>query len=156
MPKSVSPFTGVKLTEQTPFPDARLDQRLFSPAVPRPVPKPQSTQTDEIQEGRKEGKKESRKEGIKEGEKEASLPGKREEGPLFDLNDPPFQKANFLFTNQEFEALEDLKLDLRRTYDVKASKQDLARCAIHQLIEDYRQQGEASVVVRRLKSKRLR
>lgn len=144
MPKSSGAFTGIKLTEQTPPTGAGLDQRLFSPSTPQKVSQPMHT---------RETKKEVGKEGSRETGKETSLPAKREEGEVFDINEKPYRKDSFLFSTREFEALEDLKLELRRKFDLRATKNDLARCALQHLIEDYKRHKDGSLLVRRLKNK---
>ena len=68
----------------------------------------------------------------------------------------PLWKGTFLFTQEELEALEDLKLDLRRKYDLKTTKNELARCALQGLLEDYYQRSGSSDVLRRLKKKATR
>lgn len=146
MPKTSGAFTGIKLTEPLPSDGAGLDQRLFSSPTPSrsPIPmKPQETQ-------------EVGKEGSRETGKETSLPRKREVGQLFDLNEKPYRKDSFLFTTEEFEALEDLKLELRRKFDLRVTKNDLARCALHYLTEDYKRHKDTSVVVKRLRNKTVR
>jgi hypothetical protein len=129
---SPSPFSGIKLTEQTPLVDSRLDQKLFSRSTPQDV-----TRTSKEAEQAKEARK------LKT----------QEVGKLFDINDNPHRKDSFLFTNKEFEALEDLKLELRRKFDFRATKNDIARCALQHLIEDYHQHKENSIVVRVLKTR---
>lgn len=91
---------------------------------------------------------------MKEGKREG---GKRDDGlRLFDINDKPYRKDSFLFTDDEFEAMEDLKLDLRRKFDLKATKNDVARGALQYLFEDYYRNGESSVIVKKLKKKQPR
>lgn len=147
MGKPSGAFAGIKLTDQTPSSEAGLDQRLFSsPAPPKPASKPVlPTESQEVG-----------KEGTREVRKETSLPGRSEGVLFFDINEKPYRKDSFLFTDKEFEALEDLKLDLRRKFDLPATKNDLARCALQHVVEDYRRHGEASVVVRQLRDKRAR
>ncbi len=147
MPKS-DPYAGAKLTEQTAVKPPGQDQRLFSPSPAEPSPHGEPKPLPENQEIGKEG---SREVG-----KLPSLPGNRETDPTFDLNEKPFRKDSFLFTAEEWEALEDLKLELRRNLDLRATKNDLARCAIQHLVEDYRQHGDASTVVKKLTKKRIR
>jgi hypothetical protein len=125
MPKTRSPFAGIKLTEQTP-PAAGPDQRLFaSPMAQKQPRKPQLQVPQQI------GKKAKKETG-----KETSQPGKSEGSKVFDLNITLYRKDSFLFTTKEFEALEDLKLELRRKFDLKVTKNDLARSGIHYLVED--------------------
>ena len=146
MAKATSPFTGVRLTDQTPLSTVGLDQRLFALPTRQLRPKPK----------KREEPHEVGKEGSRETGKETSQPAKREIGQLFDLNQKPYRKDSFLFTTEEFEALEDLKLELRRKFDLRATKNDLARCAIHDLIQDYKRHKEGSVVVQRLRNKTVR
>jgi hypothetical protein len=58
-----------------------------------------------------------------------------------------------LFTSEEWEGLEDLKFALRRAYGLDATKNDLARCAMHVLIEDFQAKGADSIAVQRLSRK---
>lgn len=74
-------------------------------------------------------------------------------GAEFDINESPVKKETYVFTLAEAFALEDLKRDLRRTFDLKASKQDLLRCALHLLVEDYQKRAGDSHVVKRFKKK---
>lgn len=73
--------------------------------------------------------------------------------PTFDLNDEALYKATFVFTQDEGEALEDLKIQLRRELDAKVNKYDLIRAALHLLIEDYAATGERSYVFRKLRER---
>lgn len=75
---------------------------------------------------------------------------------VLDLNEIPHRKATFLITDEEFEALEDLKLSVRRTLDVRVTKEDLARCAIVYMVEDFKRHREASPVIDPLRKRRGR
>jgi hypothetical protein len=146
MAKAASPFAGVKLTDQTSLSRPGLDQRLFGPPT---LERPEKLrEAEESQEVGKVGNRETRK--------EVPQPGKREVGQVFDINEKPYRKDSLLFTANEFEALEDLKLELRRRFDLPATKNDIARCALQNLIEDYQQHQEKSVVVHRLKTRSTR
>lgn len=59
-----------------------------------------------------------------------------------------------MFTEEELEAIEDVKLELRRVFGVKTSKNELVRCGLWELIEDYRRHGERSRLLQRLKARR--
>lgn len=72
----------------------------------------------------------------------------------FDINVKPYRKDSFLFTDDEFEAMEDLKLELKRIHDLPATKNDIARIALQRLFEDYARRGGASAVVSRLAQKK--
>lgn len=161
MPKAANPFAGIKLSgEAVTFPPP-LDQRLFTPgpSVPESEPSPVPTiaptpQQPVSQERGKEGRREGEQEAKRQAGQEPTQEARKESGRVFDLNDEPLRKNSFLFTEAEYEALEDLKLDLRRQHGMNhATKNDIIRAALHHLLEDYRRDDEASIVVRRLKSK---
>ncbi len=147
-------FSGVKLTEQTQVGTPSVDQRLFSASPPVRTPSPLPDQQTESQQTSKEGNQEIGKEGSSETSQETSLPGRKEEGPSLDLDATPHRKDSFLFTESEFEALEDLKLAMRRKHDLPATKNDIARLALHHIAEDYHRNPDRSIVVSRLKRKR--
>ena len=65
----------------------------------------------------------------------------------------PYTQATFKFTDDELDALDDLKRDLKRQLDLKTTKQNLVRYALHRLIEEFTQQGEASWLVQQLRNK---
>jgi hypothetical protein len=143
-------FSGIKLSEQVSQPG--LEQRLFSPPKPPPLPRESGAKNQEIG---KPGKRETRKEGKKEASQEVGQEG-RGEIQAFDLEEAPTRKDSFLFTEAEFEALEDLKLDFRRKYDTKVTKNDLARCAVHLLVADYKANQERSFLGKKLLGKLTR
>ena len=147
-------FSGVKLTEQTEVATPRVDQRLFSASPSTPTSSPLSNEPNKLRETSKEGNQEIGKEGSRETSQETSLPGKKEEGLSLDLNETPHRKDSFLFTESEFEALEDLKLALRRRHDLPATKNDITRLALHHIAEDYHRNPDRSIIVSRLKRKR--
>jgi UDP-N-acetylmuramate-alanine ligase len=72
----------------------------------------------------------------------------------FDINEKPWRKDSFLFTDAEFDRLEDFKLELRRRFDVKVTKNDIARAAFQCLYEDYTHDPRRSAIVRHLRSKK--
>lgn len=72
----------------------------------------------------------------------------------FDINANPWRKDSFLFTDVEFERLEDFKLELRRRFDLKATKNDIARAAFQYIYEEYSRDPEKSAIVRHLRKKR--
>ena len=94
--------------------------------------------------------KEVNREGSREVGKEVNS-GLQSTSTIFDPNVKPYRKDSFLFTDDEFEAMEDMKLELRRKFDLKTSKTELARCAIGHLVEDYKRNGPNSIVIKRLK-----
>jgi hypothetical protein len=144
-------FAGIRLSEQVG--PASIEQRLFSgqplsPTAKEPKPKTQETGKPGNREVGQEGKRETSQEGMKEASKEPKL--------RFNLADSPTRKDSFLFTEPEFEALEDLKLELRRKHQVKVTKNDLARCALHLLVEDYETNRERSFLGRKFIGKSVK
>jgi len=154
MPKTAtptSPFTGIKLSEQTSVASTGPDQRLFQPTSLPPRP-PEDIKEPEKGEGGKEGKREVERKGNREGD----LPRGREDetGPvIFDINERPYRKGSFMLTNEEFWALDEIKLDLQKHHDIVATKDDLARCAFRYLLDEYKMHPESSFIVRVLREK---
>ena len=52
--------------------------------------------------------------------------------------------------------LEDLKREIGRTFGVETTKNELVRCAIHHLVEDFRRERGDSIILRRLRKARSR
>src|SRR4051794_40198836 len=75
-------------------------------------------------------------------------------GTEFDLEHDVTHKDTVWLSEEEEDALEDLKRQFRRQYDLKAPKLDLMRCAIYALIQDFREHGEQSIVFRQISKKR--
>jgi hypothetical protein len=156
--KPASPFAGVRLSEQTSLAPSRLDQQLFDAPKPPPIP-PERTQMPTMPKPRKPVSQEPR---ILPNFPASQLPSQEPGKPAapapepvqpFDLQRTPLWKTTFVSTEEELEAIEDLKLELRRRFALKATKNDLIRCALHMLIEDYRRQGEGSFAMKRLRNK---
>jgi len=106
------------------------------------------------QEVGKEGSREVGREGNRETVKEViapPVPVTPPPAPIFDLSVKAYRKDSFLFTDEEFYALEDLKTELNRTHGLNGTKQNVARCAIGYIVEDYKRHGPASIIVKRLK-----
>lgn len=76
--------------------------------------------------------------------------------PRFNLDEEALYKATFVFTQAEGEALEDLKIQLKRDLDTKINKYDLIRAALHLLVEEYAANGERSYVFRMLRRRSRR
>lgn len=96
------------------------------------------------------GNAETRKRGDAETRKDASVNPAR----AFDLDAPAEVKRGFTFTEDELDALDDVKRACRRLHDVKTSQYEIVRCAIHYLLEDYWQHGEESALLRRLRERK--
>jgi hypothetical protein len=150
MSKSPSPFAGMKLTEQTPLAQSGLDQKLFS----RPTPQPEQPVPQEEQE--KEAVAKPRIPAPVKPPKRATVKPAAAEGKEFDLNLPTEKSHTFAFTFEELWALEELKTGLSRLLglDLWITKIDIIRCALHMIVEDYRQRGEQSFIVDRFKNKK--
>ena len=146
-----SPFAGVKLTEQTPVKPAGLDQRLFQPDNGQKEAAEPSLQPSKV------ARKETSKVGTLETRNQGTLEplSVKVEKELFDINQQAHRSNTFVFTDEELWALEDAKIELRRKYDLeKVTKYDIVRCALHCLLEDYRDRKGQSFLVRRLSRKR--
>lgn len=137
---SASPFAGVKLTEQTPM-ASRVDQRLFSP-----TPQPASPAPPPRNQGSKQGTNLATLEPRNLGN-QAAKPAT----PRFSLSQVPYHNNTFSFTDEELDAIEDLKLVLRRKHGLRATKNDIVRSAIHMIVEDFQIHGEASIIAKRLR-----
>jgi hypothetical protein len=150
MAKSPSPFAGMKLTEQTPLAQTGLDQKLFSrptPVLEQPVP----------QEGQeKEETPKPRAAAPVKPQKRASIKPATGQVKGFDLNLPTEKSHTFAFTFEELWALEEVKTGLSRLLglDQRITKIDIIRCALHMIVDDYRQRGEQSFIVDRFKNKK--
>jgi hypothetical protein len=112
--------------------------------------------TAQTKESRSLGNKETRKQVSKEPWNQGTLENPAADGSGFDLTIAPYKNDTFLFTNEELYAIEDLKTELKRKLDLKTTKYDIVRCAIHCLMEDYQQRGEESHIVQRVRKKNAR
>jgi hypothetical protein len=150
MAKSPSPFAGMKLTGQTPLAQSGLDQKLFS----RPTPVPEKPAPQEVQE--KEEAPKPRPAAPVKLQKRAPIKPATGEAKGFDLNLPTEKSHTFAFTFEELWALEELKTGVSRLLglDLRITKIDIIRCALHMIVDDYRQRGEQSFIVDRFKNKK--
>jgi hypothetical protein len=110
-------------------------------------------QDSEMEKPRKLGNQETGQEVGKEAGKGEEEKGEARTGEVSSTPPPaedrPTYKSSHVYTEEEFEMFEDLKLSLRREYGIRAYKNDLARAAIRLLAEDYRtNEGESYVVDR--------
>lgn len=139
------PFAGIRLSEQTATP--KLDQRLFAPdPSPSPAPKPPSS----AKTGRPKAPASAPSPpSVPAGTSTSKAPSPS--APRFDLKEEPLYKASFLFTQGELEGLEDLKLELRRQFDAKVTKNGLIRSALHMLLDDHATNGERSYASRKVR-----
>ncbi|MBD0328303.1 MAG: hypothetical protein ICV68_17930 [Pyrinomonadaceae bacterium] len=84
---------------------------------------------------------------LKQVDAEPSTPTPLPAAPRFDIGTEPYTQATFKFTDDELYALDDLKRDLNRQRELKITKQNLIRYAVHRLVEDYDQNGDESWLV---------
>jgi hypothetical protein len=116
---------------------------------------PAAPKTAEPEKTRKLGNQETSKEPGQEAKKEEIRPAEPVVSPLPPPSeDRPTFKSSFLYTEEEFEMFEDLKLSLRREHGIQAYKNDLARAAIRLLVEDFKTKGAKSFLVDRFYRKR--
>jgi hypothetical protein len=175
MAKSASPFAGIKLSDQTKPGNRGLDQQLFAPARPKQLPQPTTIDADQKPENRKTSNQElwqtrkpknkiagiqenqqAGKPANKNAEKQELAPEATSTAMLFDVNEEPTRKDTYWIAEDEFEILEDVKRELRRKFDLKVTKGELVRCAIHLLNKHYQKDGETSDIVQSLQRKKIR
>jgi hypothetical protein len=142
------PFAGIQLSEQaTP---GKLEQRLFERDTPRPTP---TAANQDPEHSPKKIQLPVRTTSVPT--KIATAPGALKALELsksrFNLADVPLFKASYLFTQEELNLLEDLKIALRRELDAKVTKNDLMRLALHLLLEDHRLNGSRSYASRKVR-----
>ena len=107
----------------------------------------QATKQSSLQSNKQESK-----EAFKQVSKETRKQGS-EKASRLDITAEAYHPATFEFTDDELYALDDLKRDLRRKLDLKTTKERLIRYALHRLVDDYEQAGEASWIVQQLQKK---
>ncbi|MGD9895425.1 MAG: hypothetical protein AB7R89_03410 [Dehalococcoidia bacterium] len=155
--KGTSIFSGKKLSEQTPVATSGIDQRLFAPA-PSPQSQPSAPTAAAAHPNRPESPTATPEIAeMNEATRPVPIPlpsaaapaAVQDPPPRFelDLTAIPHRKDSFLFTTEEFEALEDLKLQVGRGLDIKVTKQNLMRCALAALIDDWRRKGPNSSII---------
>ncbi len=72
----------------------------------------------------------------------------------FDLSAPATGSYGILFTDDELEALEDIKKIVKRRYGIKTSIKNLVRLSVHEMVECLIRDGEESFTILRLRSKK--
>lgn len=137
-----NPFGSKEASPEAPPPP--LDQQLFvyKKPIPEPVPKP----TVEPEQPKT---------------KPSPLPTPADLKPpsldkQFDLSEDALYQANFRFTLDEKEVLEDLKLQLSRELDSRVDKNDILRLGLHMLMQDYKDNGDRSYLIKKLKKRSSR
>jgi hypothetical protein len=83
-------------------------------------------------------------------------------GEGFEINADLPERDTYEFTSAEFDTVKDLTTQLTREFQrsegksLKFKKSDLLRCAVNQMIDDYRKNGDNSFLIRHLKQKKPR
>ena len=72
---------------------------------------------------------------------------------VFDLLRVAENDASLRLTDDEVDALEDLKTDLRRSFRLSVPKNDILRIALHHIIEEYYRSKAESVLLSGLRKK---
>jgi hypothetical protein len=136
------PFSGMSLSGDVQ--PGRLDQRLFAPDKVT-ARSPQTTPPPKLGDTQLNPSKPPA-----DNSTHIPAPSSPTVGlnPRFDINEAPLYKASFLFTQEELEVMEDLKIELSRRHDKKVTKNNLIRTALHMLVSDYRQDIDRSYVTR--------
>lgn len=144
-----------------------LDQKLFT-AHQQPGSRPDPAQSSRAEEGAPPEPKEPRNQAFKQERNQGTLearklPAKPTGGTEavaiqvdLDLNQRPDRQNTYAFTTDELERLEDLKILICRHYDLSITKNDLIRCAVHLLLDDFESAREGSAVLTRLRQKKAR
>jgi len=148
------PFTGLQLSELVEASSGKLDQQLVSSRRENKPTSPSGL----------DGPKDS---GPPESDPQARPPSERapanrlpDRPPApsvraFDLAEPALFNATYRYTEEELNALEDLKGEIHRDLDMKVNKNDLVRSALHMLLEDYQAKREKSYAIEKMR-KRIR
>ena len=126
-----NPFSGLKLSEQTPG-RGRDSVLLRTPQAPTEEAEPIIASKEERKKGTKVETHQTTKVN------HASLPRR---------------KAGYRITEEAIYAVAQMKVDLQRSYGVKASLESIVEEAILMIREDFEKGGEKSRLVKNLSSK---
>lgn len=74
-------------------------------------------------------------------------------GDGFDINAAREARGTFELTEQEYDAISEIKRPLGRKFGVRITLHDIVRCAINQTLADYHEHGDESFLIRHLKHK---
>lgn len=150
------PFSGVELSKLVEPSAGKLDQRLFG-SIPKlaqskpttaPVNEPRTPTSDGPAAATTERRPPASGQAGKVQDRAPSLRAAR-----FHLGDDAFFNATYRFSEDELNALEDMRLEIRRDSDVKVSKNDLVRSSLHMLLEDYIKNREESYASRKVRKR---
>lgn len=73
---------------------------------------------------------------------------------LFDLNERAEKDATFQFAERELDALDMLCIELKRELGEKPKKYDIIRAGLQHMIEDYHEQRDNSILIKRLRKRK--
>ena len=71
--------------------------------------------------------------------------------PVFDLAHEADKTNTYSFSKDELWAINDMAQELERQFDIKVTRYNLVRLAVHCLIEDFRRDKEKSFAFQRLR-----
>ena len=125
---------------QSPRNQASKEARNVAPVEPR---------VQVSQETGEPGNQELGKQGVS-----VSAAAGPERDGSFDINERADKDATFQFAERELDALDMLCIELKRELGEKPKKYDIVRAGLQHVIEDYHQQREKSLIIRRLRRKR--
>ncbi len=128
-----NPWEGLDLAGQV-SPSGQLDQQLFQS---RPRPEKPVAQDIMVVPA------EPQKQGNTEASLHVSVDTSKQENPL---PSPP-QKATFALPTEVLDALDDIKLTLKRSYGIRLSKEKIVAEAIQQLSADLSEHKKTSLLV---------
>lgn len=141
------PFSGAKLSKLVGPESAKLDQRLFGPAPTRQPPTPSPTAATP------EAPKDAPTVALAQAEPRPKPKTAPPRGPAFHLSERPLYKLSYLYTQEEFNALEDLRADLSGDAEEKVTKNDIVRAALHLLLEDHAAKKSDSYATRKIRKR---
>src|SRR5215210_4418210 len=61
-----------------------------------------------------------------------------------ELSKKALKKMGYRFTNDEIWAIQDIKTEINREFDLAVSQEDIVRSGVHYVIEDYRKNNGKS------------
>ena len=158
-----SPFAGVKLSELVSKPSpAPLDQQLFRSSPPTPVapeqaqpqrPDPQVPGHQDTQTPRSQDATAPRPPGT-QAPRHRDPQAPRPQSAGYDLTEKAEERQTLRLTSGEFRRLGAVAAALSDELGVKrVDKNDIIRCGLHRILEDYERHGQGSELVTRLKKK---
>ncbi len=154
-PKSPSPFSGIRLTEDTRLPVAGLDQRLFSSPQPEGAPEADQPSTSAspitphpgVAQPTKHNPMIPRHHDTTPDTTEPSDQDTMIETIRMAVKDPGKEAGTHRASWEEKRALTDIVYTYKNR-GIHTSETELTRIGVNFLIEDYRAHGKASILAR--------